>query len=71
MAFIVHTLESVEEVEERIRRWSGGAMPPPESQSCRAWVVRRRRQRTEWSKEPIQLPLNAAGGRSIGCPQRI
>jgi len=33
MAFIFHALELVEEVEGRIRRGSGSAMPPPESQS--------------------------------------
>jgi hypothetical protein len=65
MARIVHMLESVEEVEERIPRWPGSAMPPPESQSCRAGLVRRRQQRTECTEEPIQLPPNAAA-RSIG-----
>ena len=29
-------LEAVEELEERLRRGSGGAVPPPGSQSCRA-----------------------------------
>lgn len=65
-AFIVHTLESVEEVEERMLRWPGSAMPPPESQSCRAGWYGRRRQRTETSKEPVQLPRNAAGAHWIG-----